>query len=241
MKDLFRPEQRRELAGRGFSRRDFGRLAALMTAGAALPFYNEAALAQGLSAMPEHARRRGADQRQRKPDGPLPRGGRGDPPDRPAGRPLPLSARPSRSSRLHGRDRGAARDHVMPFAGSSDPLAPGRAGLHRRRGRASSSPTPATRRASGPPISSAPRRSRFRSARTPRTTSRPWPQADPDAGLIYVCNPNNPTGSVTPKEDIEYLVANKPKGAIVLLDEAYIHLSQHGRAGLARWSRPTRT
>ena len=51
-------------------------------------------------------------------------------------------------------------------------------------------------------------------------------QADPDAGLIYVCNPNNPTGSITPKEDIEYLVANKPKDAIVLLDEAYIHLSK---------------
>jgi histidinol-phosphate/aromatic aminotransferase/cobyric acid decarboxylase-like protein len=50
-------------------------------------------------------------------------------------------------------------------------------------------------------------------------------QADPDAGLIYVCNPNNPTGSLTSKEDIEYLVAHKPKNAVVLLDEAYIHLS----------------
>jgi histidinol-phosphate aminotransferase len=51
-------------------------------------------------------------------------------------------------------------------------------------------------------------------------------QADPNAGLIYVCNPNNPTGSITSKEDIEYLVAHKPKDAIVLLDEAYIHLSK---------------
>src|SRR5262249_46628274 len=50
-------------------------------------------------------------------------------------------------------------------------------------------------------------------------------QADPSAGLIYVCNPNNPTGSVTPKQDIEYLVAHKPEGAVILLDEAYIHLS----------------
>ena len=46
------PESRRDLIRRGFSRRDFGRLAALLTAGAALPFYNEAALAQGLSALP---------------------------------------------------------------------------------------------------------------------------------------------------------------------------------------------
>jgi histidinol-phosphate/aromatic aminotransferase/cobyric acid decarboxylase-like protein len=50
--------------------------------------------------------------------------------------------------------------------------------------------------------------------------------ADPNAGVIYVCNPNNPTGSITPRDEIEYLVANKPKGAIVLLDEAYIHLSK---------------
>ena len=49
--------------------------------------------------------------------------------------------------------------------------------------------------------------------------------ADPNAGVIYICNPNNPTGTTTPKEDIAWAVANKPKGAIVLVDEAYIHLS----------------
>jgi|SRR5271165_509273 len=46
----------------------------------------------------------------------------------------------------------------------------------------------------------------------------------PDAGLFYICNPNNPTGTLTPYSDIEYLVANKPKDAVVLVDEAYIHL-----------------
>ena len=45
------------------------------------------------------------------------------------------------------------------------------------------------------------------------------------AGLFYVCNPNNPTGSVTPRAEIEWLLENKPKGSIVLLDEAYIHFS----------------
>jgi histidinol-phosphate/aromatic aminotransferase/cobyric acid decarboxylase-like protein len=49
--------------------------------------------------------------------------------------------------------------------------------------------------------------------------------ADPNAGLIYITNPNNPTGTLTPKADIEWLVANKPKGAIVMLDEAYTHIS----------------
>ena len=49
--------------------------------------------------------------------------------------------------------------------------------------------------------------------------------AGPDAGLFYVCNPNNPTGTLTTHSDIEYLVANKPKGSVVLVDEAYIHFS----------------
>jgi histidinol-phosphate aminotransferase len=44
-------------------------------------------------------------------------------------------------------------------------------------------------------------------------------------GVIYICNPNNPTGTITSRSDIEYLVANAPKGTIVLIDEAYIHLS----------------
>jgi histidinol-phosphate aminotransferase len=50
--------------------------------------------------------------------------------------------------------------------------------------------------------------------------------AGTDAGVFYICNPNNPTGTLTPKSDIEYLVANKPKDSVVLIDEAYIHLSE---------------
>jgi len=49
--------------------------------------------------------------------------------------------------------------------------------------------------------------------------------AAPDAGLFYVCTPNNPTGTLTPHSEIEYLVEHKPKGSIVLIDEAYIHFS----------------
>jgi histidinol-phosphate aminotransferase len=47
--------------------------------------------------------------------------------------------------------------------------------------------------------------------------------AAPDAGLFYICSPNNPTGTLTPHSDVEYLVENKPKGSIVMVDEAYIH------------------
>jgi histidinol-phosphate aminotransferase len=50
--------------------------------------------------------------------------------------------------------------------------------------------------------------------------------ANPKAGLYYVVNPNNPTGTMTAKADIEWLVANKPAGAMVIIDEAYIHWSR---------------
>jgi histidinol-phosphate aminotransferase len=49
--------------------------------------------------------------------------------------------------------------------------------------------------------------------------------AGPDAGMFYVCSPNNPTGTLTSHSDIEFLLANKPKDSILLVDEAYIHLS----------------
>ena len=50
-------------------------------------------------------------------------------------------------------------------------------------------------------------------------------KADPNAGAYYVCNPNNPTGTVTPRKDIEYLLEHKAKDAVVVVDEAYIHFS----------------
>jgi histidinol-phosphate aminotransferase len=49
--------------------------------------------------------------------------------------------------------------------------------------------------------------------------------ADANTGVIYICNPNNPTGTTTTKQDIVWALENKPKGSILLVDEAYIHLS----------------
>jgi histidinol-phosphate aminotransferase len=49
--------------------------------------------------------------------------------------------------------------------------------------------------------------------------------ADPKAGLFYICSPNNPTGTLTPKEDVVWLLKNKPAGSVVLLDEAYLHFA----------------
>ena len=49
--------------------------------------------------------------------------------------------------------------------------------------------------------------------------------AAPDVGVFYICTPNNPTGTLTSHSDIEFLLANKPKNSILLVDEAYIHFS----------------
>ena len=49
-------------------------------------------------------------------------------------------------------------------------------------------------------------------------------------GVIYICNPNNPTGTCTPRKDIEYAVAHAPKDTILLIDEAYIHLCDEPRS-----------
>ncbi|AKC77863.1 aminotransferase [Xanthomonas arboricola] len=50
-------------------------------------------------------------------------------------------------------------------------------------------------------------------------------KADPSAGLIYLCNPGNASGAITPRADIEWLLANKPSSAVLVVDEAYIHYS----------------
>ena len=49
--------------------------------------------------------------------------------------------------------------------------------------------------------------------------------ASPNAGVLYICNPNNPTGTLTSREDILWATQHKPKGSILLIDEAYIHFS----------------
>jgi histidinol-phosphate aminotransferase len=224
MDDLFGPESRRDLIRRGFSRRDFGRLAAFLTAGAALPFYNEAALAQGLSALPNLAPDAVRINANENPMGPCPEAAEA------------IHKVVSQGGRYLYNETGAfvaamaevegvSKDHVMPFAGSSDPL--------HRAVLAFTGPTKSYVVAE-PGYEAGARGAEFIGAKTVRVPLRKdyahdvhaMAQADPNAGLIYVCNPNNPTGSITSKEDIEYLVAHKPKDAIVLLDEAYIHLSK---------------
>jgi|SRR6266516_2665776 len=42
-------------------------------------------------------------------------------------------------------------------------------------------------------------------------------------GLIYICNPNNPTASITPKDEIREFLSRAPGETVILIDEAYHH------------------
>ncbi|HWM67901.1 MAG TPA: pyridoxal phosphate-dependent aminotransferase [Steroidobacteraceae bacterium] len=122
------------------------------------------------------------------------------------------------------RVEGVPFDHVAPWPGSSDPLS--------RAVVTYCSPTKALITAD-PTFELAGRTAEWLGAPVKRVPLKPdhthdvkaMLAADPSPGLYYICTPNNPTGTVTPLADIEWLVANKPEGSIVLIDEAYTHFA----------------
>jgi histidinol-phosphate aminotransferase len=44
-----------------------------------------------------------------------------------------------------------------------------------------------------------------------------------DIGFVYLCNPNNPTGLIVPKQEVKQLLDSIPEDMPVLIDEAYHH------------------
>jgi histidinol-phosphate aminotransferase len=50
-----------------------------------------------------------------------------------------------------------------------------------------------------------------------------------NVGLIYVCNPNNPTGTIVTREEMGTFFVQKPKDTVVLVDEAYHHFVEDPR------------
>jgi histidinol-phosphate aminotransferase len=48
-------------------------------------------------------------------------------------------------------------------------------------------------------------------------------RVDGATALVYICNPNNPTASLTPRKDLEEFVRKLPPTTTVLIDEAYHH------------------
>jgi histidinol-phosphate aminotransferase len=119
---------------------------------------------------------------------------------------------------------GVPYDHIAPWPGSSDPLSRALVSFcSPQRGLVTADPTfeLAGRTADwlGAPLKRVPLTAEY------AHDVRAMLAADPNAGLYYICTPNNPTGTITPVADIEWLIANKPAGSIVLVDEAYTHFA----------------
>ena len=215
-------------SARGFTRRDFYRRAALLTAGAALPFWNEAALAQDIKAIasiPPDAVRLNANE---NPLGPCPAALEAVRAVADQGNRYPFRLTDTFVTAM-AEAEGLPPSYVLPSAGSSDPL--------HRAVLAFTSPTRPLVLAT-PGYEAPERAARFVGAKVIAVPLRKdyshdpqaMAKADPNAGVIYICNPNNPTGTVTPGEDVESIVANKPKGCVVLIDEAYIHFAKTAAA-----------
>jgi histidinol-phosphate/aromatic aminotransferase/cobyric acid decarboxylase-like protein len=210
-------------ADRGVSRRNFGRIAAMLSAGASLPLFTEPGLAQ-LSQIrgkiPDDAVMINSNE---NPLGPCPealeavrsiaaKGGRY------------LFNLTSEFEELLAEQEGLKRGYVKAYAGSSAPLM--------QSAIAFTSPEKAfvtgdpgyeagenSARGMGAPV-----------VRVPLTKTyahdvRAMIEKGQNAGLFYICNPNNPSGTLTPQADIRWLVENKPKDSVVLIDEAYTHIS----------------
>ena len=45
--------------------------------------------------------------------------------------------------------------------------------------------------------------------------------SDSKTSIMYVCNPNNPTGTLTPKSDLDAFLPKVPAGTFAVIDEAY--------------------
>jgi histidinol-phosphate aminotransferase len=54
-------------------------------------------------------------------------------------------------------------------------------------------------------------------------TSAMLANVDSSTGLIYLCNPNNPTGTLTSRNSIDTFISKLPADVMILVDEAYHH------------------
>ena len=214
-------KQQDDFLSRGFSRRNFGRLATMLTAGAALPFSSEPALAQlsRVDAPPDsvfinsNENPLGPSQAAREAaKNMVDHGGRY------------LFSETTKVRSLLAQQESLPEDHVKIYPGSSYPLT--WAVL------AFCSPTKPYVVAD-PGYEAGGRAAQFIGAKVINVPLakdyshdvKAMVAASPDAGLIYICNPNNPTGTLTSQEDIAWAVANKPRGSVILLDEAYTHIT----------------
>jgi len=215
-------QEQKEFLKRGFSRRSFGRLATVLAAGSTLPFYNESAMAQlsKVSDVPADAVMINANE---NPLGPCKEalealhkvasnGGRY------------MYGETDKVQQILADQEGVKLDYVRIYPGSSAPL-------HQSVLAFTTPDKPLVM--ADPGYEAGERAAKFigsKVVKVPLTKEyahdvKAMVAAAPNAGLFYVCNPNNPTGTLTSKSDIEWLVANKPAGSVVMIDEAYTHIA----------------
>jgi histidinol-phosphate aminotransferase len=217
-------QKKKEFLKRGFSRRSFTQLATMIAAGSTLPFYNEPAMAQlsKVDNVPPDAVIINANE---NPLGPCKEaleavhriaanGGRY------------MYGETDKVARLLAEQEGLKEDYIRIYSGSSAPL-------HQAVIAFTSPARPFV--VADPGYEAGARAAKFIGAKTVLVPLAKDYSHDvkamaavPDAGLIYICNPNNPTGTMTSRADIEWLVANKPKGTVVMIDEAYTHIAPNG-------------
>ncbi|MCU1328831.1 MAG: aminotransferase [Bryobacterales bacterium] len=216
-------QDQKSFLSRGFNRRDLTKIAAMVAAGTTLPFYNEPALAQlsRVDNVPPDAVLINANE---NPLGPcesareavhniVNSGGRY------------MYGETDKVVKLLSQQEQVKPDYIRIYPGSSAPL--------HQSVLAFASPTKPFVMAD-PGYEAGGRAAQFIGAKTIRVPLKAdfshdvkemLKQGGPNAGLFYICNPNNPSGTLTPKADIEWLVENKPKGSVVVVDEAYTHIS----------------
>jgi histidinol-phosphate/aromatic aminotransferase/cobyric acid decarboxylase-like protein len=208
---------------RGFTRRSFGQIATMIAGASALPFYNEPALAQlsRVRDIPPDAVLINANE---NPLGPcaeardaihniVSKGGRYH------------YEETDKVAKILSEQEGVKQEYIRVYAGSSAPL--------HQTVLAFTSPTKALVMGD-PGYEAGERAAKFIGSKVVKVPLRKdfshdvkamVAEGGADAGLFYICNPNNPTGTLTKRADIEWLVANKPKGSVVLVDEAYTHIA----------------
>jgi len=220
---LVKEDVQDDLLGRGFARRDLARIAAVFGVGAAAATLGRPAFASG--GIPDPAPtakvRIGANECW---TGPFMPGQKAAAAIIASGnRYAPHDERGDFIKAVMAVE-GVPYDHVAPWPGSSDPLCRSVVTFcSPTRGLVTADPTfeLAGRTAAWlkVPVKAVPL------TKTYTHDVKAMLAADPNAGLYYICTPNNPTGTITPLADIEWLLDNKPADAMVLIDEAYTHFA----------------
>ncbi len=220
-------KQIEDFTARGFSRRHFGRILSLLTAGATMPMYNEASMAFAqLSSLgrdlPVDAVKINANEY--------------------AEGPAPAALEALIKVAKHGNRyqyqetykmmataselEGLTAENVIPYPGSSLALHHGViANVSPERGLVTADPGyEAAARAAEYIDAKVVRVPLFKNGKQD-TKTMVAEAKKMNAGMIYLCNPNNPTGVPVARSEVVYILENKPKGCVLMLDEAYIHLS----------------